>query len=136
MESLQAFNALLLAAAGVTSLVGAGAAARIYPLELPLGTVFPAIVIDFDNDDPIPTIDAAQNYGLRSVDVDLIIFAKTAAALQSLKSAVEAACNFQRGSFGGINVVAIGQADTGKPAYDSRLENWYLTVHFPLTYRR
>jgi hypothetical protein len=136
MQPLQAFNALLLAAGGVTALVGAGAAARIYPLELPLGTAYPAIVIDYDNDAPIPTIDASQNYGLRSADVDLILFAKTAASLQAVASAVEAACNFQRGTFGGINVVSIGQADTGKAAFDSRLENWYLTVHFPLTYRR
>lgn len=132
MEPLQVFVALLKAAAGVTALAGA----RTYPLELPQATAYPALVVSFDNDDPLPTIDATAAFGLRLADVDVVIFAKSAASAQALKLAVEAACNFQRGAIGGVNVVSIGQASSTRPDFNSRLGNWFLTLSFPLTYRR
>ncbi|MGC4075475.1 MAG: DUF3168 domain-containing protein [Rubrivivax sp.] len=136
MHPVQVFAAQLRAASAVTALVGAGDACRIYPLELPLGTAFPAIVIDYEDDAPIPVLDAQASYGIRQADVSLMLIAKTAPELQALSSACEQACNYQRGSIGGVNVVSIAPGSSTKAAQDSRLELWFLTLSFPLTYRR
>lgn len=132
MQAIAIFNALLGQAAAVTAIVGT----RIYPVELPQGCAFPAIVIGADPDVPIPTIDANQAYGLRKVDVNLHLVAKTAPDLAALQTAVEAACNFQRGVVATYSVVTVAAGTVGSAETDSTLGLWYLPLTFNLTYRR
>lgn len=132
MQPIAIFNALLAADAGVTSLV----ATRIYPLEVPQGCALPAIAIEADPDVPLPTLDAAAGYGLRQVEVSVHLIAKTVAALAALQSAVEAACNFQRGVIAGCNVVSVAAGTVGRAETDSAVTLCYLPLHFTLTYRR
>ena len=132
MQALAIFNALLGQAGAVTALVGA----RIYPVELPEGSAFPAIAIEPGPDVPIPTIDANQAYGLRKVDVVLHLVAKTVPELAALQSAVETACNFQRGMVATYSVVTVAAGTVGSVETDSTLGLWYVPLTFNLTYRR
>lgn len=132
MQPIEVFNALLTGAASVTALTGT----RIYPLELPQGTQPSAIAIDVEFDDALPTIDAASAYGMRRAQVVLHLIARDLAALYSLASAVDAACQYQRGTIAGVNVTSIGPGDRGSPEIESAVPLAYLPVRFPLIYRR
>lgn len=131
MQAIAIFNALL-GTAGVTALVGQ----RIYPVELPQGGALPAIAIDAEPDVPLPTIDAAAGYNLRQVQVVVHLVAKTAATLAALQTAVETACNFQRGTVAGYSVVTVAAGTVGRAETDSAVTLWYLPLNFTLTYRR
>lgn len=132
MQSIAIFEALLTQAAPVVVLV----ATRIYPVELPQGCLLPAIAIEAQDDVALPTIDAYAGFGLRKVDVQLHLVAKTVADLAALQTAVEAACTFQRGVIATYNVASIAAATVGGAETDSQLGLWYMPITFTLTYRR
>ena len=79
---------------------------------------------------------AGHDAGLRTAAVDVHLLAKTPADLAALKTAVEAACQFQRGMVAGYTVAAIGAPSVGSLETDSGKLLWYLPLSFPLTYRR
>ena len=132
MQGIVIFNALLSQASAVVALV----ATRIYPVELPQGVALPAIAIEAEPDIALSTIDAYAGFGLRKVDVQLHLVAKTAADLIALQAAVEAACTFQRGTIAGYSVASVAAATVGSAETDSTLGLWYLPITFTLTYRR
>lgn len=132
MQAFAIFNALLTAATGVTALVGD----RIYPLELPQGTQPAAIVMDLESDRSLETINANANYNLRSAMVVLHLIARDLTDLAALASAVEAACNYQRGTVAGLSVVTVAPGELGAPDVESSIPLSYLPIRFQLTYRR
>ena len=136
MQGLAIMSALLNAASAVTTLVGSGVNARIYPVELPQAAPLPAIVIECGEDNPHPPIDVATTYLLRTVDVTLHILAKLPTDLSAVQLACESAAQFQRGSIGGFTVHLVSASTVGSPEVDSGMGVWYLPVTFSITYRR
>ena len=135
MQALTIFEAMLTAAAPVVAIVGA----RIYPLELPQtapAVPLPAIVTRLVSDDGLPTLDAAAGYQMRSAIVELHLVAKSITALYSLRQAVGAACDFQRGTFAGLFVNAVQPGRDGATETDSALGVWYQPITFSITYKR
>lgn len=82
--------AALTAAAGVTAIVGTGAAARIYPDVVPQEIELPAVAFLRGETEYVHTL------GALAVDqraaLDVVCMAVTRAAAESLATAVEAAC--------------------------------------------
>jgi len=137
MQSIAILSALLNAHAPLTALVGSGAAARIYPLELPQGCLMPAIVIEAGVDAPQTTDGMASlGYVLRIAELTLHVLAKTPTDLVAVQLAAEAACQFQRGTIAGYNVALVSAATVGSPETDSGKMLWYLPLEFSVTYRR
>jgi hypothetical protein len=134
MQALKIMEALLTAAAPVTALV----VARIYPLELPPATpiVLPAIVTRLISDAGLPTIDAANSYQMRVAEVQVHLIARTITELDQLATAVEAACDYQRGSFAGLVVSSVAAGRIGATETDSSLGVWYQPIAYSITYRR
>lgn len=90
MSSAETFTyATLSGAAGVTALVGSGAAARIYPDEAAQDAVLPLIVFDGDDADPVVTLNNTVS-ALR-VPMNVTGWAATRLAAEALGDAVQAA---------------------------------------------
>jgi hypothetical protein len=131
MSALAIINATLLAASPVTTLV----AARIYPGELPQGTVLPAIGISDMGGVELPTIDASAAYTLVEDNVQVTVLAKDYVTQKSLKDKVRAACNFKRGSIGGFQVVSVRRTSWGADMRDSDLTIFGQTIDFKVTWQ-
>lgn len=133
MRAETALNAVLNAAAGVTALVGSGAAARIYPGELPLGTALPALCLEHVSGGELTTIDAASNYGLVQSRMQVTAIAKTYPEVKTVLEQVRLACNYQRGTFGGVNVVSIVRELIGPDLRDPALGLYSQSLDFMVT---
>ena len=89
---------LLEASAGVTALVGTGAAARIFPLLVPEGfTNYPAITFQVVSESRQPML-SRQN-GLMQARVQINCWARTYAGAKSLKEAVRNAIDGEQTVF-------------------------------------
>ena len=134
MDALKILEAVLSAAAPITAIV----AQRVYPLELPPAkpVVLPAIVTSQVSDDGLPTLDAAATYQMRTAVVETHLITKSIAELDTLRLAVCAACDFQRGTHAGFAVSSMSPGRIGMPENDSTIGVCYLPITFTLIYRR
>lgn len=97
-------NARLKSLAAVTSIVGSGDSARIYPHESPpTNRVFPLIAYRLGNDDSGERYEAGQGDLVRDF-VDIACVAETYAQARTLHAAVKAGLDGQSGTWGGTHV--------------------------------
>lgn len=131
MRAEKVIRALLLANATVSAAVGT----RVYPVTLPEGTTLPAIVLDHVSTVEQPTIDANAPLALVESRISVTVISDTYTTLKTLTDACRVACNFQRGSIAGVNVVSVRRALVGPEYKDDQLRSFaqpqdFLVLHF------
>lgn len=130
MEAEAVTYALLSGAGPVTAVVGP----RIYPVQLPLEQPTPAIVYELISAVRLAAMDAyAPSHLMRSrVQVNLI--SKDMPVTRTLRAAVLAAMQFQRGPIGGTTVHSITHAGEGPVTYDQALAVYHRPIDFLITH--
>lgn len=122
--------ALLTGAGAVTAIV----ADRIYPVMVPQGVTLtePALLYSLVSSSRVPAIDArSPTHTTRSrVQVDLIALEPQFAQLRTLRNAVVAALQFQRGTVAGAVVHAVLPAFEGPVTFDQQLGLWHRPLDF------
>jgi hypothetical protein len=86
---------------------------RIYPEQVPEGTVLAAVGFEEISTTDVGTIDALQPYSLRRSRVQINALAPDHSAAAAVLHAACAALQFQRGIVGGQRVVSIVRERTG-----------------------
>jgi hypothetical protein len=132
MQAIAIFNALLLASAPVTALVGA----RVFPIEAPQSAAQPLIVVDCDDDSVSPTFDAQASPQTRVAYVSLYLSASTASQLGALCDACATACKYQRGTIAGYEVSSTSDGDIDITGFNRDRDVWNIAMRFSLVYRR
>lgn len=122
--------ALLSGAAAITSVVST----RIYPLELPEGVTLPAVVYDVVSNVRAGVIDAVASSHPTVARVQVTMLCTTLAQLISLRAAVVAALEFQRGSIGGNTVVSVLRGPDGPTEFDADMAVFAQPVDFSVTF--
>jgi hypothetical protein len=130
MSSEAVTYALLSGAAAITAIVGA----RIYPVQLPLAQPTPAIVYE-----PVSTwrpgaLDAYAATHLERARVQVNVLSADHSVLMSIRAAVMAAMQFQRGVIGGVTVHSVLPGGEGNAQYDADLRLYFQPLDFILTY--
>lgn len=118
--------ALLSGAAPVTSIVSA----RIYPVVLPEGVPFPAIVYELVSSVMQPRIDAASASHLYRSRIQVNLLGVDLAALITLRDAVVAALQFQRGAIAGATVHAVLADSEGPVTFNEQLGLFHRPLDF------
>lgn len=122
--------ALLTGAGAVTAIV----ATRIYPVVLPLKQPTPAIVYELVSAVRAPAIDAQSATHLTRSRVQVNLLSKDLAVTRTLRDAVVAAMQHQRGTLGGVVVHSITHAGEGPVTYDEALDLYHRPVDFLITH--
>ena len=123
--------ALLSGAGAVTAIVGT----RIYPVLLPEKQPTPAIVYEQISSVREPAIDAqAATHTTRS-RYQINLLSTDHAVARTLRAAVVAALQFQRGSIGGITVHSVLHAGEGPVGFDQQLGLFFLPIDFLVTHQ-
>lgn len=135
MRAEKVINTLLNGAAGVTALVGSGAAARIYPPVLPQGVAFPCIAVEHITTVELDTIDALSAYGLVRTRIQVTAIAKDYPGLKALMDEVRKACNYQRGVISGVRVVSVVRDSMGPDDRDDALGVVSQSIDFQVTHQ-
>ncbi len=128
MYAEKAITALLNRAAGVTALV----LTRIHPVELPQGTGLPAVVVKHISTVALGTIDAA-GYRLVASRIEVSGLAKDYPGLKNLLAQIKAACNYQRGLLGGVQVASVVCDVTGPDLSNSATGLFEQSIDFIVT---
>lgn len=129
--------ALLTGAGPVTAIVGAGAAARIYPAVLPQ-SVKPtpaAIVYSLVSAVPLPVMDTTSPTHLTRSRVQVDLLGADFAQLRTLRDAVVTALRFQRGLIATFQVIATWLDLEGPVTFDDQLGLWHRPVDFLLLHQ-
>ena len=129
MSAESALYALLTAAAPVTALVGA----RIYPVVAPEGTPTPLIAYELVSNTRQPRIDALASAHLARARVTVNLVSADHAVVKTLRAAVVAACQFQRGAIAGVSVVSVIPDFDGPVGFDGALGLFSQGVDFMVT---
>lgn len=122
--------ALLSGAAAVTAVVST----RVYPVELPEGVALPAIVYDVVSNVRAGRIDAAAASHPTTARVQVTMLVESHSQLMTLRAAVIAALQFQRGSIGGSTVVSILKGPDGPTDFDEAMAVFAQPVDFLVTF--
>lgn len=130
MAAEKAIVSLLGAAGPVTALVGT----RIYPLQVPQDAVLPALVFETISDTPLDRLDAAAAYNLVQARISVSVVASHYADVKAVLSAVRAACRYQRGLLGGVQVVSVLPDGTGPDLRDPDMALYSQSVDFLVTH--
>lgn len=104
----------LAGAAGVTALIGAGAAARIYPDAMPEGAAYPVIVFARTATEPLVTINGTRHGEFVSLQVHC--WGKTRDSTDAVAEAVDAA------------LLGAGEIPTGREAGFDPETGLYVTI--------
>ncbi|NUN51914.1 MAG: DUF3168 domain-containing protein [Planctomycetaceae bacterium] len=105
--------------AGITALIGAGAACRAYPMELPQDETLPALVYSRISGVPEHHLTGRANIGRARFQVDC--YAATPAEVKALKEAVREALDHYSGAPAGEKIHAIyleSDRDFSEPSVD------------------
>lgn len=135
MRAEKAIHQLLLNAAGVTALVGAGTAARIYPEQLPQGCALPALVVEHISASELTTIDAIAAFGLVQARIQVTALAADYPGKKALLEQVRLACNYQRGTFNGVRVVSVIRDVVGPDLRDDDRQLYAQSIDFMVTFQ-
>jgi hypothetical protein len=124
--------ALLTGAGAVTAVVGT----RIYPEALPEKQPTPAIVYEqiSSSRSGAIAVDALASTHLTRTRYQLNLLSKDHAVARTLRAAVVAALQFQRGAIGGVTVHSVLHAGEGPVSFDPGLEVFLLPVDFSITH--
>lgn len=131
MSAQAAIIELLFGYAPLTALVGD----RIYPGELPQGTVLPAVVVSHISTTPLTTIDAQAPFSLVRSRVETTIIAKDYPGQQTVVAKVRGAANFKRGTLGGVTVVSILRDLIGPDMRDTDTMLFSQNIDFAVTWQ-
>lgn len=134
MSASKVVYALLTGAGAVTAIVGAGAAARIYPVLLPQGQTVPAIVFEVISAYRPGAIDAYAPTHLTTSRVQVNLITADYPALLVLLEATKAALQFQRGVLGGVTTHSVLHAGEGPVQYDQQLGLYTQPIDFLITH--
>lgn len=118
--------ALLTGAGAVTAIVGT----RIYPAMLPEKQPTPAIVYEQISSVREPAIDAQAVTHLTRSRFQINLLSADHAVARTLRAAVVAAMQFQRGVIGAITVHSVLHAGEGPVGFDQALGLFYLPIDF------
>jgi hypothetical protein len=123
MRAERAIKALLDADSAVTTVVGSGAAARIYGGAAPQEAAAPLIVFTKQSAEREPVLDQVAT---RRVDglIDVLVVARTYSQLKSLGEAVRVALNGKKGTFGGTTVLDIVIEAEGADQFEPQLDEF------------
>ncbi len=122
--------ALLTGAGAVTAIVGT----RIYPVVLPRGVPTPAIVYEMVSGPRLPAIDAYATTHCTRTRMQINLLSKDHTVAHTLRAAVVAALQFQRGSIASTTVHSVLHAGEGPVSFDQALEVFQLPVDFLITH--
>ena len=131
MSAEKVIYTLLSNAAAVTAVTGT----NIYPGELPQGVVPPALGISHMSTVELPTLDAAALFGLLRSRIEVTVLTKDYVTQNTLIGLGRKACNYQRGTIGGIAVVTIRRDVVGPDMRDSDLQVFSQTIDFMVTWQ-
>lgn len=122
--------ALLSGAGAVTAIVGT----RIYPVMLPQSQPTPAIVYELISSPRLGVIDARDTTHLTRARVQINLLSADHTVLRTLRDAVMAAMQFERGSIGGVTVHSVLPAGEGPDSYDQPLRLYLRPLDFLITH--
>lgn len=132
MRAEKAIRALLVGSAGLTALVPAES---VWPGQAPQGASMPAIVVSTVSAGELTTIDALAGYGLARARVSVVALARDYASVKQILEQVRVACNYQRGTVGGVTVVSVIRDIYGPDDRDDDLGIFMQSLDFQVTYR-
>jgi len=124
-------RALLIADGGVLALCPA---ARIVAGVIPQGSALPAISVMRISHYSAARIDAQAPTGLATSRVQVSVLTKDYAVADALVIAARKACNFQRGSLGGVAVISVVRDVEGPDMENDDARIQYRTIDFMVTY--
>lgn len=127
MSAISIAYALLSGAAAVTAITST----RIYPVELPEGVALPAIVMDLISNVREGAIDAAASRHVTRARVQVSLLTSSYTQQESLRNAVVAAMQFQRGAIGGESVISVLKGPDGPTSFDAGMGDVY---HHPVDF--
>lgn len=130
MAAEKVIYALLTGAGPVTALVGD----RIYPMQIPQDAVLPAIAYEHVDANPLPRLDAAAAYDLTQARVAVSVVSTSYADVKAVLAQVRAACKYQRGAIGGVQVVSVLPGGTGPDLRDTDMALYSQSVDFLITH--
>lgn len=130
MEAENVTYALLSGAGPVTAVVGT----RIYPVQLPLKQPTPAIVYELISATRLSAIDAYAPTHLMRSRVQVNLISKDHGVTRTLRAAVLAAMQFQRGAIGGATVHSVLHAGEGPVTHDQDLDLYHRPLDFLITH--
>lgn len=116
--------------AAVTAIVGT----RIYPVMLPQQQPTPAIVYEIISSPRMGVIDARDATHLTRTRVQINLLSADYYTLRTLRDAVMAAMQFERGSIGGVTVHSVLPAGEGPDSYDQPLRLFMRPLDFLITH--
>lgn len=134
MRAEKAVFNVLTTAAGLTALLGGGAAG-IYPAQAPLGAVFPCVVYMIVSGIHLPMIDAFSQYGYVKTRVSVVGIGKTYADVKNVLDQVRQALDNARGTFNTVVVVSSTVDTIGPDLYDGDLQLFSQSIDFQITFR-
>ena len=126
MLAEKAIHALLMADSAVVALVGT----RCGPPPLPQPVTLPALVVEHISTVERTTLDAQSAYGLVESRIEVTILAATYGAAKTLLDAVRTACNYKRGTIGGVRVETVQRVNVGADAWDDTLQAYAQSIDF------
>ena len=130
MEAENVTYALLSGAGPVTAVVGD----RIYPEMLPLNKPTPAIVYGLVSAVRVAAIDAYAPTHLMRTRVQVNLISRDHGVTRTLRAAVLAAMQFQRGDIGGVTVHSVLHAGEGPVTHDQDLDLYHRPLDFLITH--
>jgi hypothetical protein len=129
MRAERAVKALLDGASGVTAIVGAGGAARIYGAAAPQEAAAPLIVYSLQGAEREPVLAPTAERVVQSL-IDVLCVAPTYPALKALAEEVRLALNGASGTQGGTSVLGIVIESEGPDQYEPQLDEFGKTWTF------
>jgi hypothetical protein len=130
MEAEAVTYALLSGAGPVTTVVGT----RIFPTVLPIRQPSPAIVYELVSAVRVPAIDAYAATHLMRSRVQVNLISKDYGVTRTLRAAVLAAMQFQRGAIAGTTVHSVTHAGEGPVSHDQELDLYSRPLDFLITH--
>jgi hypothetical protein len=122
--------ALLSGAGAVTAIVNT----RIYPVVMPQSQPTPAIVYEVVSAPRMGAIDAQDTTHLTRSRVQVNLLSADYVVLRTMREAVVAALQFERGSIGGVTVHSVLPAGEGPDTYDHSLRLFHRPLDFLVTH--
>lgn len=128
--SVKVIRALLVGAAAVTTRVPADS---VIAGDVPVDAALPAIGIKEISSVPIGAFDAQAEYSVVTSRVQVTAESRTYPDVKALLDLVRRACNFQRGSLAGVDVISIVR-DTVGPDLQDMAGTYSQSIDFKVTY--
>ena len=129
----EAVKTRLSAVAGVTSIVGSGTAARIYPSVLRQGGAYPAV--RYQQIDGLRESAMGSDTGVVSATVQVDSYADTYAAARALANAVRAAMQRFRGTVSSVVIDDVFVASGPNDFYEEQVKKYRCQFDFTVWHR-